>query len=91
MKVKFTELEFCMKLLLATSEVFNAVTFHTAVFWVLKPQSLAGGKQNFRITMPPTSALNPAKKRHCTNLLHEGIRYVANFCSSAIGTGGGHL
>jgi hypothetical protein len=50
-----------MKLLLATSEVFDAVTFHTAVFWVLIPLSLAGGKQNFRLTMPPTSGVNPAK------------------------------
>ena len=56
-----SELEFCMKLLLATSEVFNAVTLHTAVFWVVIPHSLVGGKQNFRLIMPPTSGLNPAK------------------------------
>jgi hypothetical protein len=55
-----TALEFFMKLLLATSEVFNVVTFHTAVFWVLISHSLAGGKQNFRLTVPPTSGLNPA-------------------------------
>jgi hypothetical protein len=56
-----TELDLCMKLLLATSEVFNAMTFHTAAFWVLTPHSLEGGKQNFRLTVPPTSGLNPAK------------------------------
>jgi len=52
-----TELEFCMKLLLATVEV----SFHSAVFWILIPHSMAGGMRNFRLTMPPTSGLNPAK------------------------------
>jgi hypothetical protein len=46
-----------MKLLLATFEV----SFHSAVFWILIPHSMAGGKRNFRLTMPPTSGLNPAK------------------------------
>jgi hypothetical protein len=50
-----------MKLLLATSEVFKAVAFHILVFWVLTPCILADVQQNFRLTMPPSSGLNPAK------------------------------